>query len=115
MSLRLGGADESAHEPAVNFGRDRIHVDALIAQEGPRIADTVDASGLNGDVFKADGVEFETVVLLFQRACNTADPKQNTLTNLLEHRTSRDDVGNGEPAAGLENTEGFAQHAILVG
>src|SRR5437762_6230965 len=39
MSLRLGGADESAHEPAINLGRDCIDVDTLIAQEGPRIVD----------------------------------------------------------------------------
>src|SRR5206468_11622974 len=106
MSLTLDGTDEGAHEAAINSGCDCIDVDALIAQKGARIIDAIDTRGFDADVFEARGVEFGAVFVFFERACNTADPKQHTLTNLREHRTSRDDVGHGEAATGPEHADG---------
>ena len=40
---------------------------------------------------------------------------EHALTNFRQDLAARDDVGDSEAAAGLQNAEGFAQNSVLVG
>ena len=109
------GADEGAHEFFVGFAGQGVHVEALARQEFAGVVYAVDACGLNVYPLEARGVEFGAIVVLFERARNAAHPQQNALADLWRNFTARDYVGDGEAAARLEDTEGFAQHAVFVG
>src|ERR1017187_2962956 len=111
----LHGADEGAHEFSVDFGGDGLHVDARLGEELAGVLDAVDAGGFDGDLVEAGGGQLGALFVLFERAGNAADPEQDALAVFGKHLAFGDDVGNDQPAAGLEDAEGFGQNAVFVG
>ena len=64
---RLLGSHEGAHDFAFHLqGRDRIHIDALAAEEGAGVFDVVDARGFNVDGFEAGLGEFGAILRVLQ-------------------------------------------------
>src|SRR5262249_15301414 len=84
-------------------------------QEVTRLLHTIDACRFHFDALEADFGELVAVLLLLESAGHTADPELDALSDGRRHGAAHDDVGHGEPTAGLEHAEGFGQHAILVG
>src|SRR3974390_2021886 len=111
---RLHGADERAHELAVDLSRHGVDVDALAGQEIVRVLHLVDAGGLDAGLLEAGGLQLRVVLVLLQRSGDAADPQQHVAPQLLGHWSPRHDVRNGETATGLQHPERFAQYLILV-
>src|SRR5271157_719102 len=111
----LHGADEGAHEFAVDLRGDRIHVDARLGEELAGVRNAVDAGGFDRDLVEAGGSQLGAILVFFERAGNAADPQQDAAADFGEHPAFGDNVGNGQAAAGFENAEGFGQYAVLVG
>ena len=112
---RLHGADERAHELAFHLRGDRVHIDALAAQERrahPRCCKCAWVRCRCSS--KPASASLRDVLDLFKRARDAADPQQHVLPHFGRHLAARDDIGDGEAAAGLQHAERLAQHAVLV-
>src|ERR1041385_361940 len=112
---RLGSANEGAHEFSVDLRCNRVHINALTAEESACIIDVVDPRGFNADILKACSGEFRSIVIFLEGAGNAADPQQNPFADFRMHRATRDYIRYGKTAAGLKDTESFAKNAILIG
>src|SRR5690348_18074745 len=53
--------------------------------------------------------------MFIERASDATNPEKHALANLGENLAPRDNIGDGEAAAGLEDAKGFAEDLILVG
>ena len=67
----------------------------------------VHARGLDADVLEARRGELACIFRILERAGDAARPEQNLLADLLRHLAARDDIGDGETAAGLQDAECF--------
>src|SRR5882672_2508823 len=110
----FGGANEGADEFAVDERGDFLDVDAGGSEKFAGFIDFVNASGLDVHGFEAGGIEFVAVFIFLEGAGDAADPEFHALANVGGDFAADDHVGNGEAAAGLEDAEGFAEHAVLV-
>ena len=106
-------ADERAEELAIHLRSDRVHVNAGLGQELPRIFDVVDARGLDGSILEACAGQLCDVVVFFESAGDAAHPEQHALAHRFGHAAAHDHIGDSETAAGLEHAEGFAENADL--
>ena len=113
--LRLHGAHEGAHDLAVDLGRDRVHVDVLAGEKFAGVFHAVDSGRLDLDVFESGLLKFVAVLGVFEGAGNAAYPEQDAAANLGGDLAARYHVGDGEPPAGLQDAERFAQNAVFVG
>src|ERR1039458_2126212 len=73
----LHGADEGAHKLSVDFGGDRVHVDARLREELAGVLTAVAAGGFDGDLVEAGGGELGAIVVFFERARDAAYPQQD--------------------------------------
>ena len=64
---------------------------------------------------EACGGEFGGVVGLFEGSSDAADPEEHGLADAIVEVATGDDVGDGEAAAGAQDTEGFGEDAVFVG
>src|SRR5580704_5875916 len=101
MGARLHGAHEGAPDFAVDLGRDCVHVDVLAGKKFARVFDVIDAGGLDLDVFESGLLKFAAVVILFECACNAADPEQDAAAKLGGDLAASYHVGHGKASARL--------------
>ena len=73
-SRGLHGANERAHEFAVHFRRDGIHIDSLAGKELAGVVDAVDARGFHFDLLEAGRRQLAAVFVLFERSGHASHP-----------------------------------------
>ena len=115
LRRRFFSADESAHELSVHLRRDGVNIDAVPGEKFAGVFDAIDARGFEGYLLEASRGKGAAVIGFFKRACDTADPEENVLANLGGNLAARDDVGDSEPPARLENAESIAKDRRLIG
>src|SRR5579871_100113 len=109
--LRFNGADEGAHEFAVDLRRDFVDVDALTGEKLAGVFDAIDARGFEIDLIESDGPELGAIFVLLERTGDATDPGEHALANFGRHVTLGDHIGDGEAAAGFEHAESFGEDA----
>jgi hypothetical protein len=107
--------DEGAEELVIHLGSDRVHVNVRLREELPGIFYAVNAPRLDRCILEPSARQLGDVLALFERASDTANPEQHALANNYRHATAHDHIGNCEPSAWLQHTEGFTENAIFVG
>src|SRR5579885_211193 len=65
-TCRLRGANERAHNSALNLRSNRVHIDPLPTQESARVFDVVHAGSFNPYVLKSGLGELRNVVVVLQ-------------------------------------------------
>ena len=68
----------------------------------------MDARGLDLHLLESRCRQFVFVIILIQCAGNATYPRQNIFPDFGKNLAPGDDVGNGEPASGLQNSIGLA-------
>src|SRR5271157_1780447 len=114
-SHALHGADECAHELAVHFRCDGIHIDSLAGKELAGVVDAVDARGFHFDLLEAGRCQLAAVFILFERSGYASHPQKHVFADLGQHCAFRDHVGYGQPAARFQHAESLRQHPVFVG
>src|SRR5215471_13605752 len=112
--MRFCGADERAHELAVDEGSDFVHVEAGGGEKVAGFLYFVDARWIYINVFKASPEKFVAIFEFFERARNTANPKLDALADIRGNFATDHDIGNGETTTWFEDAEGLEQGAIFV-
>src|SRR5436305_15125453 len=72
-------ADKGAGKFALHLGRDSIHIDSLSGEKTASILHAVHPRRLNLNCAKSSPAQLVFIFRIFQCACDTANPKQNTL------------------------------------
>ncbi len=111
----LRRTDKTAVEGAVDFGTDRVQVDALSRQKRPGFLALVDAGRLDRSPLEASAGEFGKIVLFVQRPGHASGPQQQVLPDLFGDLAACDDIGHREAAARLEDAKRLPQDLVLVG
>src|SRR6185503_18737931 len=111
----LAGADERAHEPVRDLGRDGVDVEPGAGQEVPRLLDPVDARRLEVDPLEARLRELVAIFSLLQRSRHAADPELDAPPALRGNLAAHDHVRYREAPARLQHPERLGEDAILVG
>jgi hypothetical protein len=75
----LDGANEGAHEFAIHFRCDGIHIDSLAGKELAGVVDAVDARGFHVDLLEAGRGQLGAVFVLFERSGHASHPQKNVL------------------------------------
>src|SRR6266850_92896 len=110
----FGGANEGADEFTIDERGDFLDVEAGGSEKFAGFFNSVNTSGLDVHGFEAGRIEFVAVFIFLERAGDAADPEFHALANGGGDFTANNDVGDGEAAAGLEDAEGFAEHAVFI-
>src|SRR5882672_7134515 len=111
---RLCGADESAHEFAVDERRNLVHFKSGGGKKIAGFLDFVNARRFDVDVLKTGAEKFVSIFKFFESTCDAADPKLDTLANVGGNFAADDDIGDGKAATGLQDPECFAQDAVFI-
>ena len=72
---RLARTDKGADELAFHLSGQRIDIEALTREEGPRILDAVNPRGLDIDIVETGFGEFRHVIVIAQGTGDAAHPK----------------------------------------
>ena len=107
--------DEGAEELVFYLGSDGVHVNAGLGEKLSCILDVVDPRRLDRSILESSTRQLGDVLVVFERACDTANPEQHAFAYSLRHTAAHDHIGDCEPSAGLQNPERFTQDAIFVG
>src|SRR6267142_1452314 len=110
----FGGANEGADKFAVDEWGDFFDVEAGGSEKIASFLDFVNASGLDVHGFETGGIKFVAVFILLECAGAAADPELHAFANVRGNFTANNDIGDGKAPAGFEDTEGFAEDAILI-
>src|SRR5262249_49474426 len=110
----LDRPNKGAHEFAVHLRSDGIYIKSVAGEKLAGILDAVDARRFNRHRSKPGRFKLLTVLCLFECAGNAADPQEQALADFRQHPSTRHDVRDGEPAAGLEYAKGFGKHLVFV-
>src|SRR5581483_5558995 len=108
-------AHECAHEFFVDERRDGRNIDPRILEEHPRILGAIDARRLDGNIRESGGAQQLAILVLLERTGDAADPQLDTPADLRRNVAAHDDVGYREAPSRLQDAEGFAKNAALVG
>ena len=111
---RLFGADEGAHEFAVDLRGDGIGVDSLGGEKLAGIFDAIDSSRFDGNLLKVRRVEQRVVLRFFQRACHAAYPQFDIAADFRGDFALYHHIGDCESATRTQDAEGFAEDFSLV-
>src|SRR5215470_5144989 len=111
---RLPGPHERADELAVDGG-DGVGTESGAGQKLARALGRVNPGRLHVDVLEPGLRELGAVLGLLERAGDAADPQLDATADLGRQLAAHDDVGDGEPSAGLQHAKRLGQHRVLVG
>src|ERR1051325_89104 len=107
-------AHEGADEFAVDLRAARFGIEAGGFEEFAGFFDSISASRLHVNGFKACASQLFAILIFFGCASDAAGPQFHALTNIGRNFTANHDIGDSETPARLENSEGLGKDAVLV-
>src|ERR1700693_2675024 len=110
----LHGANERAHELTVYLRRNGVNVNSFAGEEIAGVPDTKNTSRFHGDLLETRGRQLGSIFVFLQRPGNTAHPQEDILPDLRQHFAPGYYIGDGQPAAGPQHTEGLGQHLVFI-
>src|SRR6185437_2640596 len=113
--LRPGGADEGACEFSFDLRCNCVHIDSGLGEELTRIFDVVGSRDFERDVCEPCGFELVLIVRSLKGAGDATDPEEHAVAYGVRDVTEEDHVGDGEAAAGAEDTKCFREDAVFIG
>ena len=109
-ACRFRGPNKRAHELSFNLWRNRVHVNTLPGQEGPRVLNIVNAGRLDFDVAKPSFRELGDILVILKRSRDAPYPQQHIVAHLGEHFPVGDNVGDGRGRPPAFNTRNASRN-----